>query len=468
MLKTRFLRYGLGLSLTILFLLHSSQHFPLPIIQTLENMAYDFRLKLTLPKSVDKKVIIIDIDEKSLNEIGQWPWDRNILAQIVDNLFDYYQVKVLGFDIFFAEKDENPSDKILHKMASSSLGNNPEFQAIYANSLSSMHRDQRLAQSLENRNVVLGMVLYENKTLNKGQLPKSIPQFTPEIINSFSFKHAASYTANLPILQSSARTAGYIDNPLLDDDGVFRKVPLLQAYNNKIYPSLALAIARASMENNQIKLGFEIINEQTSQRSLEWLYIGEIAIPVDENAGALVPYIGSQKSFQYISAVDVLKKTAPKNAMTNMITIFGTSAAGLLDLRTTPLGKAYPGVEVHANIVQGILDKTIKHRPEYIIGFEILLLIILGLSLTFLLPVLSPVWSSLCMVSAMAISLGIDSYAWNSLQIVLPIASPILLILLLYGMNMSYGFFVESRGKRHLTHLFGQYVPPELVVEMSR
>ena len=467
-LKTRFLRYGLGLALTILFVLHASQHFPIPVIQTLENLAYDFRLKLTLPKQVDKKVVIIDIDEKSLNQIGQWPWDRNILAQIVDNLFDYYKVKVLGFDIFFAEKDENPGDLILKQMAKSPLINHPDFQSIYTRSLSSMHRDERFARSLENRNVVMGMVLYEDKTLNKGQLPRAIPEFTPEIINSFSFMHAASYTANLPILQNNAKNAGFIDNPLLDEDGVFRKVPLLQAYDNKMYQSLALAIARASLQNDKIKLGYEIINEQTNQRSLEWLYVGETAIPVDENAGVLVPYIGRQKSFDYVSAVDIYNKTAPKETLANMITIFGTSAAGLLDLRTTPLGKAYPGVEVHANIIQGILDKTIKHKPEYIVGFEILLLILLGLTLTFLLPQLSPIWSTLCMLIALGISMAIDSYTWNTLKIVLPIASPVLLILMLYGLNMSYGFFVESRGKRHLTHLFGQYVPPELVGEMSR
>ncbi|MCW8955891.1 MAG: CHASE2 domain-containing protein, partial [Gammaproteobacteria bacterium] len=145
MLKQRILRYGLGLVFTFLFILHASNNFPIPILHTLENLTYDFRLRMTLPKNVEKKVVIIDIDEKSLSEIGQWPWDRNILAQIVDNLFDRYNISVLGFDILFAEKDEDPSDQYLLQLANSELAQQPQFQAIYNHAAKTLNRDQRLA-----------------------------------------------------------------------------------------------------------------------------------------------------------------------------------------------------------------------------------------------------------------------------------------------------------------------------------
>ncbi|MDH5766514.1 MAG: CHASE2 domain-containing protein, partial [Gammaproteobacteria bacterium] len=150
------------------------------------------------------------------------------------------------------------------------------------------------------------------------------------------------------------------------------------------------------------------------------------------------------------------------------IALFGTSAAGLLDLRTTPLEAAYPGVEVHANIIQGILDQTIKHKPDYIMGFEVLLLVLLGITLSYVLPRISPLRNTVTIFGTLIFIITINLYAWNSLQIVLPLAAPLTLILLLYFINMAFGFFVESRGKHQLTRLFGQYVPPELVNEMSR
>ena len=469
MFKQKLFRYSLGLLITFILFANASGIMPLRFVETLENLSYDFRLQLSLPAEVEKKVVIIDIDEKSLAEIGQWPWERNILAKIVDQLFDHYKIKVLGFDILFAEKDEDPTDKILTQLANSSISNSADFKRIIHQNQNLMHRDETFANSLINRNTVLGVIFnHQQKDLSKGKLPPSIPKFTPEIINTFAFLKAIGYTANVPDLQKNAASGGFFDNPLIDEDGVFRRVPLLQAYNNKLYPSLALEITRASLSNNTIKLGYGSSDDVEDSKSLEWVYVGEIAIPVDEHSAVMVPYLGPQKTFNYISASDILNKSVPINLLKDKIAIFGTSAAGLLDLRTTPLESAYPGVEVHANIIQGILDQTIKHKPEYMIGFEILLLFLLGIILTIVLPLLSPSWSTITTISTIGIVLLLNDYAWNQLMVIMPVASPLILIVLLYTMNMSYGFFIESRGKRQLTHLFGQYVPPDLVDEMSR
>ncbi len=469
MFQQKFFRYGLGLLITFVLVAHASSIMPLRFVNTLENLSYDFRLQLSLPSQIDKKVIIIDIDEKSLAEIGQWPWERNVLANIVDNLFDYYRINTLGFDIVFAEEDKDPADAILSQLANSSISNSKDFQRIINKNYNLMNRDKRFAESLSNRNTILGIIFnHQDKSLFRGKLPSSISQFTPEIINSFSFLSPIGYSANIQILQDNAYGGGFFDNPLIDKDGVFRRVPLLQSYNNKLYPSLALEITRASLEKSTIKLGYSENDSNENIKSLEWVYVGDIAIPVDEYSAVMVPYIGPQKTFDYISASDILNKTTPKNSLQNKILIFGTSAAGLRDLRTTPIESAYPGVEVHANIIQGILDQTIKHKPEYMIGFEILIILLLGIILTFIFPMLSPLWSTVSTVFTLGIILLLDQYTWNQLMLIMPIASPIILVTLLYIMNMSYGFFVETRGKRQLTHLFGQYVPQDLVDEMSK
>lgn len=469
MLRQRILRYGLGLALTFLILLHASGHLPIPFINTLENLSYDFRLSLTLPENVDKKVVIVDIDEKSLGEIGHWPWERNILADMVDNLFEHYDVKVLGFDILFAERDRDPSDKYLIDMARGPLAQNPQFQQIYNKARTDLYRDRVFARSLANRKTVLGMVFDpRDQSLKKGRLPEPISGITQAVIDRSQFPSARGVSANLEILQKNAYDGGYFDNPLIDDDGVFRKVPLLQEYQGQIYQSLSLAIARAYKDNNRLQLQYQLLDEASGEQSLEWIYVGNTAIPVDETSGVLVPYIGKQRSFDYFSASDIYHKRVPVEHLQNKIVLFGTSAAGLLDLRTTPLESAYPGVEVHANIIQGILDQTIKQGPQWIMGYEIMVLLLFGVALTILLPMLSPLLGSAISVSAVLALLLIEHYFWNSLQIVTPIASPLLLVAMIFILNMTYGFFVETRDKRHLTHLFGQYVPPDLVNEMSQ
>ncbi len=460
----RIIRYALSLALTLLFLLHVGGVINVPILTSLENQAYDARLKITLPEQVDKQVVIVDIDEKSLDEIGQWPWNRNILAKINDALFDQYQVKAIGYDIVFAEEDIDEGAKLLNSMAEGSLQNDPEFVEEYHRVMPLLQHDQRFAESLKDRNTVMGVVMDTGSL--KGKLPDAITELDDNTIEKLAIHKAKGHTSNLELLQNSAFSGGFFNNPLLDEDGVFRRVPLLQIYQNELHESLALALVRVATGSPKIEMVVET-NENSDDLFLEWVTIGEIAIPVDQQSGVLVPYIGKQKSFDYISATDVLNQRVDKRKLDGKITLFGTSAPGLLDLRTTPLEPAYPGVEVHANIIQGILDGRILHAPGYTKGYEFILITFIGIVLTFTLPILSALYSTLVILGSIVLLIATNFYAWTDAQLVLPIAAPVLLVVLLFALQMTYGFFVESRGKRQLAHLFGQYVPPELVEEMS-
>ena len=460
----RIIRYALSLILTLAFLLHVGEIIDIPILRSLENQAYDARLKITLPENVDKQVVIVDIDEKSLGEIGQWPWNRNVLAKINDVLFDHYEIKAIGYDIVFAEEDIDEGAKLLDEMANGSLQDNPEFIEEYHRVMSSLQHDQRFSEALKDRKTVMGFVMDTDSI--KGNLPKPITRLDKNTLKKLAINKTEGYTANLELLQQNAFSGGFFNNPLLDDDGVFRRVPLLQTYKNELHESLALALARAATGSPVIEMVVKT-NEDSGDLFLEWVTIGEIAIPVDHQSGVLVPYIGKQKSFTYISATDVLNKKVDKNLLSGKITLFGTSAPGLLDLRTTPLEPAYPGVEVHANIIQGILDGRILHAPGYTKGYEFIVISLIGILLTFSLPMLSALYSTLIILGSIILLIASNFYAWTEAQLVLPIAAPLLLVILLFALQMTYGFFVESRGKRQLAHLFGQYVPPELVEEMS-
>lgn len=462
----RYIRYALSIGLTLIFILHASDQVVIPALTNLENQAYDGRLKMTLPDIGEKHVVIIDIDEKSLGEIGHWPWNRDVLAKIIDNLFDHYNILELGFDIVFAEADIDEGGRLLEEMANGPLNNNPAFLNEYKRVMASLQRDQQFADSLKNRKTIMGLV-FDTDTV-KGQLPNPIGKLDENMKGRLPLMTPKGYTANIDILQNSAYGGGFFDNPLLDNDGVFRRVPLLQVYDGQIYESLALALTRAALNTTEITLDIQTSDETKKELFLEGVLIGNTYIPVDDHAGVLVPYIGKQKSFDYIPASDVLNKKIKPERLRNKIAIFGTSAPGLLDLRTTPLEAAYPGVEVHANIIQGILDQRILHQPTYTRAFEVILLLIIGLTLTFTLPVLSALWGTIASISTVILLLVTNLVAWTGYQFVLPIAASILMTIMLFTLQMIYGFFIESRGKRQLAHLFGQYVPPALVDEMSK
>jgi adenylate cyclase len=330
--------------------------------------------------------------------------------------------------------------------------------------MSSLQHDQLFSESLKNRKTVMGFVMNTDST--KGGLPGAITELDDKTLDKLAIFKSPGYTANLKLLQDSAFSGGFFNNTLLDSDGVFRRVPLLQIYKNGLYESLALALARVATGSPPIEM-VVAASDDSNDLFLEWVTIGEIAIPVDHQSGVLVPYIGKQKSFEYISASDVLNKKINKEVLSGKIILFGTSAPGLLDLRTTPLEAAYPGVEIHANIIQGILDGRILHAPGYTKGYEFILISFIGILLTFTLPMLSALYSTLVIIASITLLLATNFYAWSSAQLVLPIAAPVLLVILLFALQMTYGFFVESRGKSQMAHLFGQYVPPELVEEMS-
>jgi adenylate cyclase len=207
---------------------------------------------------------------------------------------------------------------------------------------------------------------------------------------------------------------------------------------------------------------------QRGYTGLEWLQVGPLAIPVDETASALIPYRGRKGSFAYVSLADVLADRVPPERLKGKIALVGTTAPGLLDLRSTPVDNVYPGVEVHANLIAGMLDRNIKLKPPYMLGAEVVLLLVGGATLSLLIPMLAPLWATLATLAGMLAITGLNVAIWTEADMVLPLAASLLMTLSLYTVNMAYGYFVEARSKRQFTELFGQYVPPELVDRMAR
>ena len=458
-----------GLALTALFSLHATGWLALPLVPTLEHLAYDARLKLTLVEGVDPRVVIVDIDELSLRQEGQWPWPRGRLADLVNQLFERYQIAALGFDVVFAEPD--PSGATLDQLASGPWGAEQKTRAQLAQWRAEWDPDQRFAAALQNRPVILGYFFNTSDNpsaqVQTGQLPAPIASVSTLGAVSGGLIEAVGYGANLPALQAAALNGGFFNSPLVDTDGVFRRTPLLVRHQGGVYEQLALAVTRALLGQPPLQLMSGAGYGGMADRRLEALSFGGFTVPVDAQGAVLVPYRGRQGRFPYVPAREVLAGQADPQVLEQAIVLVGTTAAGLLDLRATPVQNVYPGVEINANLIIGLLDQRFKTRPSYSAGLEVLQLVLVG-TLATLIGFLNP-WRALLLLGGLAAGLlAVNAWLWQTYDLVAPLASPLVLLLLLYVLYTSYNFWVEARRERWLTKCFGQYVPHEIVAEMSR
>ncbi|TLS19394.1 MAG: adenylate/guanylate cyclase domain-containing protein [Betaproteobacteria bacterium] len=467
-MKKNLVRIALGLALVLLTLGHSIRLYQHPLLSHLDAITYDARLRLTQPGGLDSRVVVVDIDEKSLAEVGRWPWSRDKVSRLVRQLTDHYGVQLVGFDVVFAEPDESSGLRVLERMGATSLKGDAAFLASLSSLRGSLDYDGQFAATLKGRPVVLGF--YMSNGIPQGALPPAVLPAGTFQGRNILFTSWRGYGGNLPAFQAAAPAGGHF-NPLVDFDGISRRVPMLVEHGGQYYESLSLAMVRLLLGNVPVRPGYAEGGSGSGYAGLEWLDLptprGALRIPVDENVATLVPYRGGQGSFVYLSAADVLQGRVAPASLQGKVVLVGTTAPGLMDLRATPVGEAYPGVEIHANLIAGMLDGSLKHKPPYALGFDVVQVLLVGLLLSLLLPSLSPSRATLLTGAVLAGVVGLNLALWQS-GLALPVAGVLLLILALYAMNMSWGYFVESHSKRQLTQLFGQYVPPELVDEMAR
>jgi adenylate cyclase len=469
-LPRNLLRYLLGFLFLIVLLGHTGRLYTIPLLSHQDAFFYDVRVRMTMPGGVDERIVIVDLDEKSLGEVGRWPWSRAVMAELVTKLSDEYFVSMIGFDVVFAEPDDSSGLKTLERLGKTGFKEVAGFRETLNRMRDQLDYDARFADALDGRQVVLGYYFSNLENASKsGALPR--PAVPPEVFRGQShlLTRWAGYGANLPQLQTRAASGGHF-NPLIDFDGVSRRVLMLVEHEGQYYETLSLAMIRLLLGGSELKPGFAETSSE-DYAALEWLDIdsprGVLRVPVDGHAAAMIPFRGGKDSFRYISAADVLKGRAPVDDLAGKIVLVGTTAPGLLDLRSTPVGSVYPGVEVHANMIAGMIDGSIKSRPSYLLGAESAMVLVFGLLLTLLLPRLSPARTTSLALAVLGVAWGIVYLLWEA-GLVMPVAATIWLIGGLYALNMAWGFFIESRVKRQFASLFGQYVPPELVDEMAK
>ncbi|MFP4182337.1 MAG: CHASE2 domain-containing protein [Thiohalospira sp.] len=454
---------GLALVVAALWWQHTDQREAADLRDRLEQLIYDWRFEVTRPfaeAETDAKIAIVDIDEASLSDHGRWPWPRETVAELVERLHAAGAV-VVGLDILFPEPQRNPVERALELAGTDDLS--PNFREELETLRDRADGDARLAEALSGGTSVLGYH-FRSDDGRKGTLGPPLELADPLPVEQTRLRRADDYTGNLPAFQEAATSGGYF-TVLPDGDGTLRRYHLLMGHEGEVHPSLALEMARQYLLSGPVEVATA---DSGGARSITDLDLDGLSVETASDASVLIPYRGGAGAFPYLSAADVLDGEADAEQLSGALVLVGTSAAGLHDLRNTPLQAAYPGVEVHASVLAGLLGETFPRQPDWAEGAAFLLLLGLGGLLTLGMPWLRPL--ALSVVTA-AVAFGLvaaNLAAWATTYWVLPAAVPLLLVLGLGMLNMAWGFLFESRSRRQIQEMFGQYVPPALVEELAR
>jgi adenylate cyclase len=310
---------------------------------------YMFIMRGEIPQSGN--VVVVDLDNRSLQEVGQWPWSRDIFAELLVNLTNA-NVGIIGLDIVFAENDRSSPNYV--------------FDRLGLDSSEAPNYDEILAGVIANTPTILGyqFELEKSKALSfeSPKVQSIVIQRNMTEDNDLLIKGHGTIL-NIPMLELNSYSSGFFNN-IPDDGGIIRSVPLAIKYDDSVYPSLALEILRVVSGEKRIFIDYGAVG-------VEKVSVGSYEIPTDMFGRALVNFRGKERTFKYISAVDILNKNFDSEDINGKIVLIGTSAAGLLDLRATPFESIFPGVEVHANLLDNILVGDLISKPSWADGANI-------------------------------------------------------------------------------------------------
>lgn len=438
------------------------------LLAALDNRIFDamFRFRGAMPTT--GQVIIVDINEKSLAEIGQWPWPRRVLAGLVDAL-KAADAKVIGFDIVFPEPDRSSPKNAFIELNLQHKGMVPDDVLTRIIGDTSLDFDLQLGKALAASPSVLGYVFQMTDDGLKNSTDRPFPASTIRIepnnvqYDDLALGKAYRSIINIPDV-AQAVSEGFF-NVFPDTSGTVRQVPLFIKMDAVPYPSLALEMIRVGLgakdiviHASQQKIG--------NQRSILGVSLENHIIHTNETGQITVNYRGPNQTFPYLAAVDII---AGKHlsAVRDKYVIIGTTAAGLHDLRATAFSSAFPGVEVHATIIDNILANNPYHHDIFTeISLTYMLIVFGGLLLTALLAFTSPIiggFSGLFFILATTVG---NYYVFFCSHKQVGIIYPLLTIGIIFSLVTLVNYFLEGRKKKFIHDAFAHYVSPQVIGQL--
>ncbi len=431
-------------------------------LDLLEYKLYDAFLQKVYSKNRTDSVAIVDIDEYSLEKFGQWPWPRYRVALLLQKL-NVAGVLAVGTDILFAEPD-GTSPVVLQQALKKDLHIDVQFSGMPEGLLDN---DQLLANVLRNGPYVLGysFVFQNNFSKPVRALPLDLNAVE---IRGPGAKQACQYLFEaenlippLPIFLKGGAPTGFM-NTITDKDGVLRRTPLFISWQQKLYPQLSLSTLLTALKG---KIPDPVI--KVTRGGIDSIKIGNTVVPLQANGAMLLNYRGPSHTFPYISAGKILEDKIDQKQLQGKIIFLGTSAAGLKDIRISPLDPVFPGVEVHATIVDNILSNDFIQRPDWIPGLELAGILLWGLITTLLIG-----WANALLTLPITLLLGLGAGYGSMLTLdrlniwVSPFFPMIVLILNFSFLNMQKFWFSEKK-KKFFRSAFSKYVSKAVVDQLA-
>jgi adenylate cyclase len=418
-------------------------------LNTFDNILRDYMFIMRGPIPDSKNITIIDLDDKSLQTLGQWPWSRDIVAKMIQNLSDA-GAGVIGLDIVFAENDRSSPHTLIKKLN------------LNTENITLENYDKQLAITIANSPVILGYQFQFNDENYALKQAPQVPAIFIERNRSFDQEdyvlNAVGSLLNIPVIQNNAYSSGFFNN-VPDPSGVIRSVPLVIRYDMQLYPSLALESLRAAFGIQKVFVNYDSAGVQN-------ITLGDYTIPTDRHGRLLLNYRGGEKSFQYISALDIITNNFNKKDIEGKVILVGTTAAGLQDLRATPYDSIFPGVEVHANAIDNILTNDFLSQPSWVDGANLIHIIFIAFFLIFLLGYTKAVQIVFIVLSFTALDLYFLYYILFSKGIVLNIFFPMLVITLATIISLVLDYLLETRQNTIIKNKFSNKVSSKVMEDL--
>ena len=418
--------------------------------QSLDNQLRDHMFLVRGYLEPTGNVVIVDIDEKSLKKLGQWPWRRKDFATILQNLSDA-GVGIVGLDIVFAEYDNSSPAKVLKELGYDTTGVEDY--------------DMLLAQTIANTPTILGyvFVLEDDGIASEGapNIPAIfIERNKPDKDFIFEAKRAI---LNVPLSQKNAYSSGFFNTFPDDDSGIIRSVPLVMKYDGVVYPSLSMEMIRIMSESNKVYINYE---EEIGVQSIE---SGPFSIPTDSFGRLLVNYRGPSFTYPYISAADIFNGSFNHKDVEGKFVLIGTSAAGLMDLRAMPYDNVYPGVEVHANVIDNIIQGDFISKPSWVLSADIAVIFFVGITLAILLGHQSAFMTLVVLVFVIMAQLSFNYYMLFVEGIAMNILFDIFILSIsIYIISMVLNYFLETKQKNMIKGKFASKVSSDVMEDILK
>ena len=427
------------------------------LLARLDLKVYDLLLPLRAAPEPSPVPVIIDLDDVSIAQYGQWPWPRYLIADLLEAL-TAYGAAAIGLDIMFAEADRSSPERVREALRrDKSLdfeysGIPPEFRDY----------DQILASALQKNQAVIGAYADFSGAGEEAPPPPSVGIIEREKPGAVPWREIMreAKSAVLPLPALRGAPLGFI-NAGPDMDGIVREIPLVVRVGENIYPSLSVHVLMRGLKLRNLTL-------ESGPYGLEAVRLGNrYSVPVSPQGMLRIPYIGPRRTYPYYSAADVLAARVPPEALQGRAVFVGTSLVGLADIRATPFDPACPGVEVHAAAVDAILTGNVIAVPPWTPVAQAGIILLTGLLSTLIFGFAGPRVYLPVAASLIGGSVQLARHLFGQGLFLSPLYS-VLTVAVLGGFLLLVRFWQAERQKRVLRGIFSRYVSPEVVSRVTR